>query len=75
MSIPKRMYNLTRKQLEDVATVVLDALLSLDSSPVAELSIDTELIILEIIQEREGKQPSPTLDAAWERIKAAYLKR
>lgn len=73
MAISKRLFNLTRDQLKDVPTEVLDALLSLDPTPLAALSTDCELVILELIQEREGKQQSPTLDAAWEKIKAEYL--
>lgn len=73
MSIAKRVFNLTREQLEKSPTEVLDALLSLSPTPTADLSIDTVLIILNVIQERVGKATSSTLDAAWEGIKAEHL--
>ena len=74
MPITKRVFNLTHEQLECVPTEVLDALLSLDPTPAAELSIETILNILDVIEERIGRQPSPTLDAAWERIKEEHLR-
>lgn len=73
MSITKRVFNLTREQLESAPTEVLDVLLSLAPTPAAELSIDTILIILNVIEGRLGPPLSPSLDAAWERIKAEHL--
>ena len=73
MPITTRVFNLTREQLEGTPTELLDALLSLDPTPAAELSIETILNILDVIQERVGIQPSPPLDAAWKRIKEEYL--
>ena len=54
MPISKRIQHLTREQLEKAPTEVLDALLSLAPTPTAELSIDTVLIILDVIEERVG---------------------
>ena len=70
----KQFLSLTREQLETVPTDVLDALIALDPGPTAELTTDTVLTILEILEERIGKEPTPELDAAWERIKAEHLK-
>ena len=70
----KQLLSLTREQLETVPTDVLDALIALDPGPTAELTTDTVLTILEILEERIGKEPTPELDAVWEKIKAEYLK-
>lgn len=50
------------------------ALIALDPGPTVELTTDTVLTILEILEERIGKEPTPELDAAWKRIKAEHLK-
>ncbi|GEM_PF-3545240 len=52
MPITKRVFNLTREQLERAPTELLDALLSLEPTPAAELSIETILNILDVIEER-----------------------
>ena len=43
MPIIKKVFNLTHEQLECVPTEALDALLSLDPTPAAELSIETKI--------------------------------
>lgn len=44
---------------------------SFDSN--APINTETVLLVLEVIEQRVGKKPSPSLDAAWERIKNEHL--
>lgn len=49
---------------------ILDAFFETNTT----IDTDTVLLVLEMIEQRVGKEPSPTLDAAWARIKKVYLK-
>lgn len=49
---------------------ILDAFFETNTT----IDTDTVLLVLEMIEQRAGKEPSPTLDAAWARIKKVYLK-
>ncbi len=66
----------SREELEAMTTEQLDDILreSMYISDASEGYIDYILLVLDVIEKREGKQPSPALDAAWEEIKRKYLK-
>lgn len=49
--------------------IILDALFETNTI----IGTDTVLLVLDVIERRVGKEPSPSLDAAWERIKKECL--
>ena len=49
---------------------MLDAYLETNTT----IDTDTVLLVLEVIEQRVGNEPSSTLDEAWKKIKKEYLK-
>lgn len=62
-----------RARLEQMSTEELDEILNASLEPGSRISADTILLILEVLEAREEKSQSPSLDAAWEAIKDEYL--
>ena len=62
-----------RAELERLSMDELNAILDASYEPDTRISMDTLLLVLDVIEKRVGKKPSPTLDAAWENIKKEHL--
>ncbi len=68
-------FNLTDPaELERLSLDELNAILDGDFASDDRISTDTILFVLEEIEKRVGKTPSPSLDAAWENIKKEHLR-
>lgn len=63
-----------RAELERLSTDELNAILDASYEPDTRISMDTLLLVLDVIEKRVGKTPSPSLDAAWENIKKEHLR-
>ena len=62
-----------RAALEQMTLDELYEIIDASYEPGVRISADTVLEVLKEIENREGKIPSPTLDAAWENIKKEHL--
>ena len=62
-----------RAELERLSLDELNAILDASYEPDSRISMDTLLLVLDVIEKRVGKTPSPSLDAAWETIKKEHL--
>ena len=62
-----------RAELERLSMDDLNAILDASYEPDTRISMDTLLLVLDVIEKRVGKTPSPSLDAAWENIKKEHL--
>ena len=62
-----------RAELERLSMDDLNAILDASYEPGTRISMDTLLLVLDVIEKRVGKTPSPSLDAAWENIKKEHL--
>ena len=60
--------------LEQMTLDELYEIIDASYEPGVRISTDTVLEVLKEIEKREGKIPSPTLDAAWENIKKEHLR-
>jgi len=60
--------------LEQMTLDELYEIIDASYEPGVRISTDTVLEVLKEIENREGKIPSPTLDAAWETIKKEHLR-
>ena len=60
--------------LEQMTLDELYEIIDASYEPGVRISTDTVLEVLQEIEKREGKIPSPTLDAAWENIKKEHLR-
>jgi hypothetical protein len=63
-----------RAELERLSMDELNAILDASYEPDSRISMDTLLLVLDVIEKRVGKTPSPSLDAAWENIKKEHLR-
>ena len=63
-----------RAELERMSMDELNAILDASYEPDTRISMDTLLLVLDVIEKRVGKTPSPSLDAAWENIKKEHLR-
>ena len=63
-----------RAALEQMNLDELYEIIDASYEPGVRISTDTVLEVLKEIENREGKIPSPTLDAAWENIKKEHLR-
>ena len=63
-----------RAALEQMTMDELYEIIDASYEPGVRISADTVLEVLKEIENREGKIPSPTLDAAWENIKKEHLR-
>ena len=63
-----------RAELERLSMDELNAILDASYEPDTRISMDTLLLVLDVIEKRVGKTPSPSLDAAWENIKKEHLR-
>lgn len=63
-----------RVALNEMPLSGLYAILDESFEPDSSVDINDVLIALEIIEQRIGKNVSPQLDAAWEKIKKEYLR-
>lgn len=63
-----------RAELERLSMDDLNAILDASYEPDTRISMDTLLLVLDVIEKRVGKTPSPSLDAAWENIKKEHLR-
>ena len=63
-----------RAALEQMNLDELYEIIDASYEPGVRISTDTVLEVLKEIEKREGKIPSPTLDAAWENIKKEHLR-
>lgn len=63
-----------RVALNDMPLSGLYAILDESFEPDSSVDINDVLFALEIIEQRTGKNVSPQLDAAWEKIKKEYLR-
>lgn len=61
-------------ELEQMTLDELYEIIDASYEPGVRISTDTVLEVLKEIEKREGKIPSPTLDAAWENIKKEHLR-
>ena len=62
-----------RAALEQMTLDELYEIVDASYEPGVRISTDTVLEVLKEIEKREGKIPSPTLDAVWENIKKEHL--
>lgn len=63
-----------RAELERLSMDELNAILDASYEPDTRISMDTLLLVLDVIEKRVGKTPSPSLDVAWENIKKEHLR-
>ena len=73
MSVYDNFNTASRSQLEQLSTEQLDEIMEASLEPDSRVDEDTVLRILEVLQEREGKAPTPSLDAAFENILQEHL--
>ena len=65
--------SMNQVEIQKMSLEDLNTILDENVEPNAPINTETVLMVLEMIEHRVGKESSPSLDAAWERIKRECL--